>query len=54
VRRGGHRELQGEVVDQGANQIAGGHRRTVSTTIILRNPPRQLIHPLISQISALI
>lgn len=32
LRRGGHRELQGEVVDQGANQTAGGHRGTVRTT----------------------
>jgi len=34
VRRGGHRELQGEVVDQGADKTAGGHRGTVSTTTI--------------------
>lgn len=32
LRRRGHRELQGEVVDQGANQTAGGHRGTVRTT----------------------
>jgi len=30
VRRGGHRELQGEVVDQGADETAGRHRGTVS------------------------
>lgn len=47
VWRGGHRELQGEVVDQGANQIAGGHRRTVSTTIIfsVTHPANSYTHP---------
>lgn len=45
VRRGGHRELQGEVVDQGANQTAGGHRGTVRTTIPLTSrPPRRSSH----------
>lgn len=38
VRGRGHRELQGEIVDQGADQTAGGHRRTVRTTIFPSRP----------------